>query len=141
METHDLTLAEAADAVGLHVETLRRLARAGQIETYIVNPGSRRPHFRVTPAALQAFRRHGRRKVPTDKSNATPSAEAEMPIFLRGLPAQALSGAEIIALWERDGIFDAFAERATHIGPGKRFADSTEYVQYLREQSARYPNE
>ena len=93
MEAHDLTLAEAASAVGLHVETLRRLARAGQIETYVVNPGSRRPHFRVTPAALQAFRARGKRTAYPDTSEMATSDVARMPDFVGNSPSQALSGA------------------------------------------------
>src|SRR5579875_911631 len=105
METKDLTLAEAARAVGVHVETLRRLARAGQIETYIVNPGSQRPHFRVTPAALQAFREHSRRA----RLSKTPDADA-LP-FLSNLSQRPMTGTELIAYWEREGVFDAFKER------------------------------
>lgn len=135
METNDLTLAEAARAVGVHVETLRRLARARQVETYIVNPGSRRSRFRVTPAALQAFRERGRR-VGHSKN---PDADA-LP-FLSNLSQKTMTGAELIAYWEREGVFDAFKERAAQIGPGKQFADSTEYVQHLREQSAERTHE
>lgn len=141
MEAHDLTLAEAARAVGLHVETLRRLARAGQIETYVVNPGSRRPHFRVTPAALQAFRTRGRRTTDTDKSDAPALDDVESPGFLGNPPSQALSGAEMIARWERAGVFDAFAYLNDLVGPGKKYKDSTEYAQAVREQAQKRTDE
>ena len=129
METQDLTLTQAARAVGLHVETMRRLAREGKIETYIVNPGSRRPHHRITPNALQAFRARGRRAAEP----ASPAHVADAP------PGDAepgtLSGAEMISRWKQAGVFDVWDDRKALIGPGKQYADSAEYVRALRERT------
>ena len=147
METQDLTLAEAARAVGLHVETMRRLAREGQIETYRVNPGARSPRFRVTPAALQAFRERGKRS-PAPEQTLKKSEIPEVieytedgPPFIKGIIPGTLSGAEMIALWEENGVFDVWEERKAQIGPGKRFADSAEYARHLREQAQRRARE
>jgi hypothetical protein len=48
-----------------------------------------------------------------------------------------MSGAEMIAYWEREGVFETFWSQYEDIGPGKRFADSTEYVQHMRRQPVR----
>jgi len=52
----DMTVTEAAAIVSVHPETLRRLVREGKLEAYQVNPGARRPDYRITPASLQAYR-------------------------------------------------------------------------------------
>ena len=142
METKDLTLAEAARAVGLHVETMRRLAREGRIQTYVVNPGARARRFRVTPAALQAFREQGRRH----EEPAPPMPEQieftdDGPPFVKGIAPGTLSGAEIVALWDRNKIFDVWTHRKAQIGPGKPFADSSEYARHIREQAQRRTRE
>lgn len=62
--------------------------------------------------------------------------DADGPPFVEGVIPGTMSGAEMIEFWRRNGVFEAFAARNAEIGPGKRFADSTEYVHYLREQSA-----
>lgn len=44
------------------------------------------------------------------------------------------SGAEMQAYREKVGAFEVWAEQYQDIGPGKKYADSTEYVQAMREQ-------
>ena len=57
------------------------------------------------------------------------------PPFVKGIVPGSLSGAEMIALWERTGVFDAWEDRKDEIGPGKRFADNLEYARDLRERA------
>lgn len=57
------------------------------------------------------------------------------PPFVKGIAPGTLSGAEMIALWEKMGVFDVWEERKAEIGPGKRFADNLEYARDLRERA------
>ncbi len=47
-----------------------------------------------------------------------------------------MSGAEMIAYWEREGVFETFASLNDLIGPGKQYADSTEYMLAMRAEAA-----
>ena len=40
----------------------------------------------------------------------------------------------MLAYWKANGVFDVPWPQHDDIGPGKRFADSTEYVQHLRRR-------
>ena len=48
-----------------------------------------------------------------------------------------MSGAEMLDLYERAGVFETFAFLNDLIGPGKQYADSTEYLLAMREEAAR----
>ena len=63
-----MTVTEAATIVNVHPETLRRLVREGKLEAYQVNPGARRPDYRITPSALQAYRTQKRPGAGSDFS-------------------------------------------------------------------------
>jgi excisionase family DNA binding protein len=86
-EAADLTLGEAAKELSLHIDTIRGLVREGAIQAYQVNPAARRPSYRVTPDALQAYRQQGMRA----------SAPA----------AVSMSGAEMLDYWEKEGALGA----------------------------------
>ncbi len=55
--------------------------------------------------------------------------------FVKGIVPGSMSGAEMLAYWKESGVFDVPWPQHDDIGPGKRFADSTEYVQHLRRQA------
>jgi len=46
-----------------------------------------------------------------------------------------MSGAEMLAYWQESGCFEVWAEQYKDIGPGKKYADSTEYVQAMRARA------
>lgn len=55
--------------------------------------------------------------------------------FVKGIVPGTMSGAEMLAYWKESGCFEVWAEQYKDIGPGKKYADSTEYVQAMREQA------
>ncbi len=55
--------------------------------------------------------------------------------FVKGSVPTAMSGAEAIAYWKEHGCFEVWAEQYKDIGPGKKYADSTEYVQAMRARA------
>ncbi len=59
-------------------------------------------------------------------------AEMEPYPFVLGSVSESKSGAEMLADWKKQGFFDVWAEQYKDIGPGKKYADSTEYVQAMR---------
>ena len=65
----------------------------------------------------------------------TEAVELEAHPFTLGSVSESKSGAEMLADWEEQGCFDIWAEQYKDIGPGKKYADSTEYVQAMREQA------
>lgn len=70
----------------------------------------------------------------------TETKESEIPLtdeypFVKGIVPGTMSGAEMLAYWKESGVFDVPWPQHDDIGPGKRFADSTEYVQHLRAQA------
>ena len=60
------------------------------------------------------------------------AVEIEQHPFVMGTVSKSKSGAEMLADWEEQGCFDIWAEQYKNIGPGKKYADSTEYVQAMR---------
>ncbi len=52
-----------------------------------------------------------------------------------------MSGAEMLELYERAGVFETFAFLNDLIGPDKQYADSTEYLLAMREKAARRGHE
>lgn len=66
-------------------------------------------------------------------------SEADQYPFVKGIVPGTMSGAEMLAYWEENGCFDVWAEQYKDIGPGKKYADSTEYVQAMREQTEKRP--
>ncbi len=63
---------------------------------------------------------------PLDLGEMDPAVQAIVP--------GTMSGAEMIAYWEREGVFETFAYLNDLIGPGKQYADSTEYLHAMRRQ-------
>ncbi len=55
--------------------------------------------------------------------------------FLKGIVPGTMSGPEMLAFWKANGVFDVPWPQHDDIGPGKRFADSTEYVQAMRARA------
>ena len=53
----------------------------------------------------------------------------------KGIVPEVLSSAEMIALWEKMGVFEVWEDRKAVIGVGKRFADNLEYARDLRERA------
>lgn len=70
----------------------------------------------------------------TEIENAVLSESDEYP-FVKGIVPGSMSGAEMLAYWEENGVFDLWAEQYKDIGPGKKYADSTEYLQAMRAQT------
>ena len=62
-------------------------------------------------------------------------AEIEKYPFALGSVQESKSGAEMLADWEKQGFFDVWAEQYRDIGPGKKYTDSTEYVQAMRARA------
>jgi len=61
-------------------------------------------------------------------------AEVEPFPFAIGRVSESKSGAEMLADWQEHGCFEIWAEQYKDIGPGKKYVDSTEYVQAMRAQ-------
>ena len=62
-------------------------------------------------------------------------SEADQYPFVKGIVPGSMSGAEMLAYWKESGVFDVPWPQHDDIGPGKKYADSTEYVQHLRRQT------
>ena len=54
----------------------------------------------------------------TEIENAVLSESDEYP-FVKGIVPGSMSGAEMLAYWEENGVFDLWAEQYKDIGPGK----------------------
>ena len=70
--------------------------------------------------------------VDTEDASRFEMPEPEGYPFVKGSVPAAMSGAEAIAYWKEHGCFEVWAEQYKDIGPGKKYADSTEYVQAMR---------
>lgn len=57
--------------------------------------------------------------------------------LLKDIVPGAMSGAEMLDLYERAGVFRDYPE----IGPGRKYADSTEYLLAMREEAAKQGRE
>jgi hypothetical protein len=58
------------------------------------------------------------------------------PPFVLAPVSESRNGAETLKIWEDEGCFEVWAEQYKDIGPGKKFADSTEYVQATRTRES-----
>lgn len=65
----------------------------------------------------------------------TEAVEIEPHTLVFGNVSESKSGAEMLADWEAQGCFEVWAEQYKDIGPGKKYADSTEYVQAMRARA------
>ena len=82
-------------------------------------------------------------KAPTMCHNQSMGTKIEEPEisendtypFVKGIIPGTMSGAEMLAYWEETGCFEVWAEQYKDIGPSKKYADSTEYVQAMRTQA------
>jgi hypothetical protein len=61
--------------------------------------------------------------------------EIEQYPFVKDIVPGTMSGAEVLEYWRENGVFDVPRPQHDEIGEGKRFKDSTEYVQHLRQQT------
>ena len=61
-------------------------------------------------------------------------SEADQYPFVKGIAPGSMSGAEALAYWQESGCFEVWADQYKDIGPGKKYADSTEYVQAMRSR-------
>ncbi len=77
---------------------------------------------------------HAETTAETTTAQAEPALDLEMDPAVQAIVPGSMSGAEMIAYWEREGVFETFWSQYEDIGPGKRFANSTEYVQHMRRQ-------
>ena len=62
-------------------------------------------------------------------------SESDQYPFAKGIVPGSMSGAEMLAYWEESGVFDVPWPQYDEIGEGKRFKDSTEYVQHNRQKA------
>ena len=60
-------------------------------------------------------------------------SEADQYPFAKDVIPGTMSGAEMLTDWKENGCFEVWAEQYKDIGPGKKYADSTEYVNAMRE--------
>lgn len=77
---------------------------------------------------------HAETTAETTTAQGEPDFDLEMDPAVKAIVPGSMSGAEMIAYWEREGVFETFWSQYEDIGPGKRFANSTEYVQHMRRQ-------
>lgn len=77
---------------------------------------------------------HAESTAETTASETEPALDLEMDPAVQAIVPGSMSGAEMIAYWEREGVFEAFAYLNDLIGPGKQYADSTEYMLAMRRQ-------
>jgi len=62
-------------------------------------------------------------------------SETDQYPFVKDIVPGTMSGAEMLAYWQESGCFEVWAEQYKDIGPGKKYADSTEYVQAMRARA------
>lgn len=67
--------------------------------------------------------------------------ETDQYPFVKDVIPGTMSGAEMLADWEENGCFEVWAEQYKDIGPGKKYADSTEYVNAMRERAEKRSQE
>ena len=70
-----------------------------------------------------------------DDTQETPEIK-ELPLARIIIPGT-MSGAEMMEFWRDNGCYEVWAEQYKGIGPGKKYADSTEYVNAMRERAAK----
>ena len=64
----------------------------------------------------------------------TEIVEIEQYPFVKDIAPGSLSRAEMLDYWERNGVFEPWPQHEDS-GPGKKYADSTEYVQAMRARA------
>ena len=69
------------------------------------------------------------------EASETEALQIEQYPFVKGIVPGSMSGAEMLKSWEESGAFEVWAEQYKDIGPGKKYADSTEYVQAMRAKA------
>ena len=69
------------------------------------------------------------------ETSETEAIEIEPYPFVKGIVPGSMSGAEMLIYWEEQGCFEVWADQYKDIGPGKKYADSTEYVQAMRTKA------
>ena len=60
--------------------------------------------------------------------------ESDQYPFVKDIVPGRMSRAEVLQYWHENGVFDSWPQHE-EIGTGKKYADSTEYVQALRERT------
>ena len=63
--------------------------------------------------------------------------EVDEPTLARIVIPGTMSGAEMTEFWRDNGCYEVWAEQYKDIGPGKKYADSTEYVNAMRERAVK----
>ena len=66
-------------------------------------------------------------------------SEADQYPFVKDVIPGTMSGAEMLAYWQANGVFDVPWPQHDEIGAGKKYADSTEYVNAKRAQAEWHP--
>ena len=61
------------------------------------------------------------------------SADDDYP-FVKDIVPGRMSSAEVLQYWRENGVFDPWPQHE-EIGAGKKYADSTEYVQAMRARA------
>lgn len=76
---------------------------------------------------------------PSHGHDTQETPEIDEPTLARILIPGTMSGAEMIEFWRDNGCFEVWAEQYKDIGPGKKYADSTEYVNAMRRRTEGRP--
>ena len=76
-----------------------------------------------------------------DAKREEPLLTADGPPFVTDVTPGTMSGAETLAYWRENGVFDVPWPQFDEIGEGKRFRDSSEYARHLRGHSQRRDHE
>ncbi len=74
------------------------------------------------------------RKDDKTEASEAEATEIEQYPFVKDIVPGRMSRAEILAYWEKNGVFEPWPQHE-EIGSGKKYADSTEYVQALRART------
>ena len=69
------------------------------------------------------------------EAKETEAEELGEPALWRIVVPGTMSGAEMLEFWKDNGVFDVAWPQYDDIGPGKKYADSTEYVQAMRARA------
>lgn len=70
---------------------------------------------------------------PQTPEESVISANDSYP-FVKDIAPGRMSNAEIVQYWHENGVFEPWPQHE-EIGEGKKYADSTEYVQAMRAQA------
>ncbi len=68
-----------------------------------------------------------------ENETADAPALSDTSPFAEGIIPGTMSGAEMLEFYEREGAFRDYPD----IGPGRKYANSTEYLLAMREEAAR----